>query len=71
MPESADDFKVASELIEQHGEGAALVASSRANAMREQGDANGLRRWSHILRMIEKLQRGQAGEGDEGNDWTL
>jgi hypothetical protein len=68
MSEDSDDFQAATQLIERHGEGAALVASDRVRTMRERGDTAGLRRWSRILAMIEKLQRAPSKNADDEND---
>lgn len=68
MSEDSDDFRAASQLVERHGEGAVLVASNRVSTMRERGDLAGLRCWSRILAMIERLQREPWSSADDEND---
>ena len=54
-----DVFTAAKLLIDQHGDGAGLVAAQRADQMLDQGDLNGAMVWRGILAGIDELQRGR------------
>ena len=64
MSNEAEIFRAATALIEQHGEAAALVAASHAEAALQRGEPVAARQWQRIARAIERLQSiGPAAEG--------
>jgi len=57
MSNEAEIFAAASALIEQHGEGAAVVAAGHAEAALRNGDPLAARQWRRIAQAIDRLQR--------------
>jgi hypothetical protein len=68
MSEDSDDFQAAIQLIEQHGDGAALVAANRVSTACERGEMASLRRWSRILAMVERIQSKIVTDGDDESE---
>lgn len=66
MIDDHDVFTAARLLIDKHGEGAALMASQRAEQMLDQGDLDGAMVWRQILGGVDELQRGRR-EGEAVN----
>jgi hypothetical protein len=64
MSSEAEIFRAATALIEQHGEGAALVASGHAKSALQGGDPVAAREWQRIAQAIERL-RSEAGESEQ------
>ena len=60
MIDDHDVFTAARLLIDKHGDGAALMASQRAEQMLDQGDLDGAMVWRQILEGIDELQRERA-----------
>jgi hypothetical protein len=56
MTDEAAIFRAATALIEQHGEGAALVAAGHAESALQGGDPLAARQWQRIAQAIERLQ---------------
>jgi hypothetical protein len=64
MSDEAETFRAATRLIEQHGEGAALVAEGHAASARQGGDPLAARQWQRIAQAIHRLQSAtREGEG--------
>jgi hypothetical protein len=59
-----DIWRAAHLMIEMFGEGAALKAAMRADALLEQGDTEGFFAWNRITRAIHDLAR-EKREPDE------
>jgi len=59
-----DIWRCANVMVKRYGEGAALEATHRADAMLEKGDMDGRRVWKRILKAIEELERTER----TGND---
>ncbi len=55
-----DIYRAANDLIERHGEDAALEAAMRANAMLEKGDLEGQVVWKRIVRAVEEVLQDAA-----------
>jgi hypothetical protein len=64
MSGEAEIFRAATRLIEQHGEGAALVATGRAETALQHGDPSAAREWQRIAQAIDRLQ--SAAPEDDG-----
>ncbi len=64
MPSEIDIYRTANVLIHQHGEGAALEAAQRADAMLEKGDMAGAAVWRRVLKAVEEMQRKDRREGE-------
>ena len=64
MTSDLDIFRSASVLIREHGDGAALEAAQRADALLERGDMEGAAVWRRIVRAVEELQRRERHEGE-------
>jgi hypothetical protein len=64
MSSEAEIFRAATALIEQHGEGAGLVASGHAESALQGGDPVAAREWQRIAQAIERLRSG-AGESEQ------
>lgn len=56
MSDEAEIFRAATALIEQHGEGAALVAAAHAESALRRGDPHAARQWQRIAHIIDRLQ---------------
>ena len=56
-----DIYRSANVLVKQHGDDAPIHAATRADAMLETGDLDGLTVWKRILRAVEELQGTQPG----------
>lgn len=56
-----DIWRAANVLIQQHGDGAEIVAARRVDDMLERGDAEGRQVWHRIRHAIEALQAPQTG----------
>jgi hypothetical protein len=56
MSEEAEIFRAATRLIEQHGEGAVLVAEGHAESARQGGDPQAARQWQRIAQAVNRLQ---------------
>jgi hypothetical protein len=52
-----DYWRTAAQLMRQHGADAAIEAALRADALLDQGDAEGCRVWTRIVRAINSLER--------------
>lgn len=65
MSDEAEIFRAATRLIEQHGEGAALVAAGHADAARQRGDPLAARQWQRIARTIERLQEAAPDDRED------
>ena len=52
-----DIYRSAQVLIKQHGNDAPIEAATRADAMLDKGDLDGVATWRRILRAVEELQR--------------
>ena len=55
MISDLDSYKVAKLMIVRHGADASVIASSRAEALRDAGDPEGLSDWEHILQVIRGI----------------
>ncbi len=56
-PGALDIYRSANVLIREHGEDAALDATTRAIAMLDKGDLDRYAVWKRILRAVEEIQR--------------
>src|SRR4051794_33693350 len=56
MTDDAEIFRAATALIEQHGEGAILVATRHAQSALQGGDPPAARQWQRIAQAVERLQ---------------
>jgi len=59
-----DVYRSAGVLQREHGDGAALEAAMRADAMLDKGDMDGAALWRRILAAVEELQRFEPGTGE-------
>ena len=59
-----DIYRTAQVLIREHGDGAALEAAQRADAMLEKGDMDGAAVWRRIVRAVEEIQRQDRRSGE-------
>ncbi len=57
MIRDLDIYRSANVLIREHGEDAALDATTRAIAMLDKGDLDRYAVWKRILRAVEEIQR--------------
>ncbi len=57
MTSDLDIYRSANVLIREHGEDAALDATTRAIAMLDKGDLDRYAVWKRILRAVEEIQR--------------
>jgi hypothetical protein len=57
MIRDLDIYRSAQVLIREHGEDAALDATTRAIAMLDKGDLDRYAVWKRILRAVEEIQR--------------
>jgi len=57
MTSDLDIYRSANVLIREHGEDAALDATTWAIAMLDKGDLNRYAVWKRILRAVEEIQR--------------
>ncbi len=64
MTSEIDIYRSAKLMIDQHGEGAAIEAAMKADAMLDKGDLDGCAVWKRILKAVEELQ-GPAPEPGE------
>ncbi len=55
MTSDLDIYRAANELIEQHGEDAAIHAAMRADELAADGDMEGRAVWLRIVKAIEEL----------------
>ena len=62
MPSEIDIYRSASVLVREHGDGAALEAAQRADAMLERGDMEGCAVWKRIVAAVEEIQRKERRE---------
>lgn len=62
-----DVWRAANILIKRHGDGAALVAAQRADALLAEGDLEGEKVFKMILEAIRDLQRTTPREGERSN----
>lgn len=63
MPVSDKEiFQSAAVLIREHGDGAAVEAALKADAMLERGDLDGRAVWLRILRAVDVLQASHPAE---------
>ena len=58
-------YRAAQATISRYGDGAALHAAHRADALLALGDMEGRRVWHRIERAINELQRREPGDGEE------
>jgi hypothetical protein len=65
MGDDAKIFRAATRLIEQHGEGAALVATGHAESARQGGDPLAARQWQRIARAVDRLQAAARDDEEE------
>ncbi len=56
MTSDLDIYRSANVLIRDLGDGAALEAAQRADAMLEKGDMDGAAVWRRIVKAVEKIQ---------------
>lgn len=61
-----DVWRTAAEMIRQFQDEAALTAALRADALLEQGDAEGFRIWVRVVGAINELER-RPGTSDPRN----
>ena len=57
MSSDLDIFRTANVLIRNHGDGVALEAAQRADAMLERGDMDGCAVWKRIVAAVEEIER--------------
>ena len=56
MIDDIDIYRSAKLLVDRYGDGAAVEAKNRADALAAQGDAAGKVAWLRILEAVEELQ---------------
>lgn len=56
MRDEAEIFRAVTALIEQHGEGATLVAAGHAESALQGGAPRAARQWQRIAQAIDRLQ---------------
>ncbi len=59
MISELDIFRSADILVKRYGEGAAIEAAMRADAMLNKGDLDGCAVWKRIARAVEEVQRAE------------
>ncbi len=64
MTSDLDIYRSANVLIREHGEGAALEAAQRADAMLEKGDMEGCAVWKRIVAAVEEIERTERREDE-------
>ena len=57
-------YRNAKSLTDQHGEGAAIQAAMKADAMLDEGDLDGAAVWRRIVAAINDLQREEPKPGE-------
>ena len=57
MTSDLDIYRSANVLVREHGDGAALEAAQRADAMLERGDMDGCAVWKRIAAAVCEIQR--------------
>ncbi len=62
MTSDLDIYRSANVLIREHGDGAALEAAQRADAMLEKGDMDGGAVWKRIVAAVEEIERTERRE---------
>ena len=63
MTSQIDVYRSAKQLIDQHGDEAAIQATYQADAMLDRGDPDGAAAWRRIVTMINVLQREKPKPG--------
>ena len=64
MTSDLDIYRSAHTLIKQHGEGAAIQAAMKADAMLDRGDLGGAAVWRRIVAAVNELQRDEPAAGE-------
>ena len=64
MTDESEIFRAATRLIEQHGEGAALVAAGHAESALQGGDPLAARQWQRIAQTVERIQAAAQDDGE-------
>ena len=64
MTSDLDNYRTATVLIREHGDGAALEAAQRADAMLAKGDMEGCAIWKRIVAAAEEIQRMERREDE-------
>ena len=64
MTSEIDVYRSAHALIQRHGEGAAIQAAMKADAMLDKGDLDGAAVWRRIVAAINELQREEPAVGE-------
>ena len=64
MTSDLDVYRSAHDLIQQHGEGAAIQAAMKADAMLDKGDLDSAAVWRQIVAAINELQRKEPAVGE-------
>ena len=62
--EPIDTWRAADQMVKLHGVDAAIKAALRANALLDQGDADGFEAWKRIATAINELQRVRPVTGE-------
>ena len=64
MTSNLDIYRSAHALINQHGEGAAIQAALKADAMLDKGNLDGAAVWRRIVAAVNELQRAEPAVGE-------
>ena len=64
MTSNLDIYRSAHALIQRHGEGAAIQAAMKADAMLDKGDLDGAAIWRQIVAAVNELQREKLEPGE-------
>ena len=64
MTSDLDIYRIASVLIREHGEDAAVEAAERADAMLKNGDPDAAAVWKWVTLAVEDIQRTELGPSE-------
>ncbi len=64
MTADLDIYRSAKQLIDQHGDEAAIEAAMTADSMLDKGDLDGAAVWRRIVAAINEMQRVEPGPGE-------
>ncbi len=64
MTSYLDIYRIASVLIREHGEDAAVEAAERADAMLKNDDPDAAAVWKWVTLAVEDIQRTELGPGE-------
>ena len=64
MTSNLDVYRSAHAAIQQHGEGAAIQAAMKADAMLDKGDLDGAAVWRRVVAAVNELQREKLKPGE-------